>query len=506
MPLYNNLAYNLDQDLDIETVKGIQFSVLGPDEIRKRSVCEITKTDTYTGNEPVVNGLFDIRMGALELNRLCATCNQKASTCPNHMGHINLAIPLYHIMFFDVTKKLMKCVCFKCSKLLVSPDTTIPQFQEEMKRIMNIKNNQKRFENYVKFVSTIPNKIKSDKGCGFDGTLGCGNRLPSNIKRDTMKLIMEMYDIEEKVVNKIDLTADDVLRVFKRLSDKDMELLGFNPVWNRPEWLILTVFPVPPPAVRPSIIEENGQRREDDLTHKLCDIVKCNNMYKEKKQNGASIDSLSKIGYGLQYHVSTFFDNSIPGISPALQRNGRKLKSVSDRMKKKEGRIRGNLNAKRVDQSARSVITPDPYISIDQLGVPIKVAMNLTFPEVVNRYNIEDMKKLVIAGPDQWPGAKYVRKSGNKGATLNIKYADNTDYNRVEIANNLKYGDVVYRHLQDDDYVLFNRQPSLHKMSMMAHRAKIMPYKTFRLNVLVTPPYNADFDGDKIILSRTGSY
>ena len=280
MPLYNNLAYNLEQDLDIECIKGIQFSVLSPDDIRKRSVCEITKTDTYAGNEPVVNGLFDIRMGALELNRLCATCNQKASTCPNHMGHINLEVPLYHAMFFDTVRKLMKCVCFRCSKLFVSSNTTNPEYIEEIKKIQNIKNNHKRFETYVKFVGNIASKKKMDSGCGFDGAVGCGNHLPNNVKKETMKLVMEMADPTnlndsgKPIIEKIDIMADDALRVLKRISDADMELLGFNPQWNRPEWLILTVFPVPPPAVRPSIIEENGQRREDDLTHKLSDIVK----------------------------------------------------------------------------------------------------------------------------------------------------------------------------------------------------------------------------------------
>lgn len=506
MPLYSNLSYNLEQDLDIETVKGIQFSVLSPDEILKRSVCEITKTDTYSGNEPVVNGLFDIRMGALELNRLCGTCGLKASQCPNHMGHIKLETPLYHAMFFDNVRKLLKCVCFHCSKLIVSPDTTVPAFKDEITRIQSIKSNQKRFDAYVKFVSSIANKAKMN-GCGFiDGSPGCGNNLHVNVKKpQPMKLALEYAVIKDDTTSiskdDVDILPEQVLRVFKRIGDADMNLLGFNHLWCRPEWLICTVLPVPPPAVRPSIIEESGQRREDDLTHKLCDIVKHNIMYREKKNKNASVDSLTKISFALQYHVFTFLDNSIPGVSPSLQRNGRKLKSVSDRMKKKDGRIRGNLNAKRVDQSARSVITPDPYISIDQLGVPIKVAMNLTFPEIVNKNNIEYMRKLVRDGPDVWPGAKYVRKAGKNGITINIKYCD-----RVEVANDLKYNDVVHRHLQDNDYVLFNRQPSLHKMSMMCHRAKVMPYKTFRLNVLDTPPYNADFDGDKIILSRTGSY
>ena len=184
----------------------------------------------------------------------------------------------------------------------------------------------------------------------------------------------------------------------------------------------------------------------------------------------------------------------MPGVNPAQQRNGRNMKSVSHRMKKKEGRIRGNLNAKRVDQSARSVITPDPNISIDELGIPIKIAMNLTFPEVVNQYNIVKMKETVLIGPESWPGAKYIRKK-RTGLTINIKYGM-----KDRFSEELEIGDIVYRHMINDDYVLFNRQPSLHKMSMMCHKAKIMPYQTFRLNVLDTPPYNADFDGDEMNL------
>ena len=147
-------------------------------------------------------------------------------------------------------------------------------------------------------------------------------------------------------------------------------------------------------------------------------------------------------------------------------------------MRKKDGRIRGNLNGKRVDQSARSVITPDPYISIDELGVPIRVALNITFQEVVNVYNMEQMKKLILNGPDVFPGAKYVKKASNDMITINLKYADLN-----KIANELKIGDVVHRHLNDNDYVLFNRQPSLHKMSMMCHKVKVMPYQIGRAHV-----------------------
>ena len=127
MALYKNLSYE-NQPIDIETVKGIQFSILGPEEILKRSVCEVTKMDTYNGNEPVINGLFDIRMGAIEFNKLCGTCGQRATTCPNHMGHIKLVKPVYNAVFFDLTRKLLKCVCIKCSKLRISPQS--PKYKD----------------------------------------------------------------------------------------------------------------------------------------------------------------------------------------------------------------------------------------------------------------------------------------------------------------------------------------------------------------------------------------
>ena len=494
MSIYPELSYT-EQKVDIQEVRGIQFSVLSPEEIIKRSVVEINRTDTYAGSDPIIGGLFDSRMGVLEHNRVCSTCEQKNIFCPGHFGHIVLARPVFHAMFFDIVRKILKCVCFRCSKILISHLATNKDLKNDIQKIMMIKNNQKRWDAYFKLCNTST-KIKN---CGDDGTVGCNARQPSRYNKEgAMKIIAEWKDKatgdEATKVTQLEFTPEDIYRIFKRISDEEMEIMGFNPKWNKPEWMICTVLPVPPPAVRPSIIEENGQRREDDLTHKLSDIIKTNNNILDKINKGSSEETIKLITMVLQYHVFTFIDNQIPGLAPSQQRNGRKLKSVSDRMKKKEGRIRGNLNGKRVDQSARSVITPDPYISIDELGVPVRIAINITFPEIVNKYNIEKLRELIKNGPDTWPGAKYVKKI-HDSVTVNLKYADSK-----KIMNELKFGDIVHRHLSDGDYILFNRQPSLHKMSMMCHKVIIMPYQTFRLNVLDTPPYNADFDGDEMNL------
>jgi DNA-directed RNA polymerase II subunit RPB1 len=468
MSIYKELSY----ENEIDTIKGIRFSILSPDEIQNMSVAEITKTDTYVGVEPVINGLFDARMGILDFNKICQTCEEKNIFCPGHFGHINLAKPVFYIQFFDIVKKILKCVCFRCSKILINTES------DAIKAILNKKlSRQKRWELlYKQYCSKI-------KRCGSDTIDGCGAKQPDKIYREPIvKIVMEWKDLSEETKKQV-FNAEEILRILRRISDKDAEVLGFSRKFNRPEWMICTVLPVPPPAVRPSVRTDTGQRSEDDLTHKLCDIVKSNNALKLKIEKGASKEQVDIATQVLQYHVATFIDNNIPGINPAQQRTGRLLKSLTERLKSKDGRIRGNLMGKRVDFSARSVITPDPNISMDELGVPIKIAMNLTFPEIVNKYNRTRLYELVKNGPDVYPGAKFVRKGNWTKSLKNMP-------NREDLI--LEDGDIVDRHMIDGDPVLFNRQPSLHKYSMLCHRVKVMPFNTFRLNVVVCSGYNAD--------------
>ena len=175
---------------------------------------------------------------------------------------------------------------------------------------------------------------------------------------------------------------------------------------------------------------------------------------------------------------------------PMLQRNGRQYQCIMSRLNSKNGRIRGNLMGKRVDYSARSVITGDPNLSVRQLGVPMKIAKNLTKPMVVNDRNRKFLLKLVQNGPDEYPGAKILeRKNGDK---ISLRHTD-----RMSIK--LENGDIVHRHMMDGDAVLFNRQPSLHRMSMMCHIVKVMKMgDTFRMNVANTKPYNADKLSQKV--------
>ena len=482
LPLHH---INVDSNV-LNKVIGVQFSVLSPEEIQNSSVTEIFTQETYDGNIPKVGGLFDARMGVLDHCQICPTDKLNNKSCPGYFGHLKLSHPVFNMQYITMIRKILKCICFRCSKLRVEVPDDHPIYSTHK---------AKRFAAYYGLVQKCKPKMCGESlienGCDVDHD-GCGVEYPSNITKNA-----SFHELSAKWQSKGDIearqlvwNAADVLKIFARITDKDNITMGFNPAWCKPEWMIYTVFPVSPPSMRPSVKQDNNTRMEDDLTHKLCDIVKTNRMLKQKLEKNAHPSVINDWIQLLQYHTATYIDNTIPGIPIAQQRSGRALKSIKERIKSKEGRVRGNLMGKRVNNSARSVITPDPNISIDELGVPKKIAMNLTFPEKVTTYNISHLSKLVLNGPNKYPGAKTYKECST-GRTISLKHVDLSSVS-------VSIGDIVYRHLQDGDIVLFNRQPSLHKMSMMAHKVKVMPFNTFRLNVSVTTPYNADFDGDEM--------
>lgn len=455
---------------------GIQFSVLSPEEIRNASVAEITNRESYTNNKPVIGGLFDPRMGVLEPGLICPTDGLDYIKTPGYFGHIELAKPVFYIQYLAVIQKILRCVCFKCSKLLISKE----KYSQALKM---------EGEHRWKYVFGIASKVKR---CGDDISDGCGCLQPNKLRKEGLATLFAEWKSDDGKQIVIKLTAEMVLKILKRISDEDVTFMGFSATWSRPDWMICQVMAVPPPAVRPSVKHDAQQRSEDDLTHILVSIIKTNKILQEKIQTNAPANVVEDWTTVLQYYIATQVDNKIPGVASVAQRSGRPLKSIKDRLNGKGGRMRGNLMAKRVDFSARSVITADPNISISELGIPMKIAKNLTRPIVVNDMNKMFLKKLVENGPDIHPGAKILEKKN--GDSITLRYVDKRTIN-------LENGDIVHRHIMNGDPVLFNRQPTLHRMSMMCHRAKIMKQgDTFRLNVAATKPYNADFDGDEMNL------
>lgn len=473
MATVSNQKSRMGEFIHPSKIIGVQFSMLSPEEIRKNSVAEITKRDTYNGNKPVYGGLFDPRMGVLEPGLICNTDGLTYTDTPGYFGHIELARPVFFIQHIKEIMKVCRCVCFKCSKLLLN--------KQAHKHVLDM-DGEHRWD----YVTDACSKVRR---CGDNTEHGCGCKQPDKIKLDGIANLfaiwenIETQDGAERKIN-MKLTPEVILKIFKRISDEDVYFLGFNPLWSRPDWMVCQVLPVPPPAMRPSVKQDAQQRSEDDLTHIYGNIIKTNNDLKTKIEENAQGNVVESLTMVLQYYIAMIVNNKVKGAMPLAQRSGRPLQCIMSRLNSKNGRIRGNLMGKRVDQSARSVITGEPNISMRELGVPMKIAKNLTKPVVVNDLNRDFLTKLVLNGPDVHPGAKVLERKNGENISLR-----NIDRASIRLEN----GDVVHRHMMDGDAVLFNRQPSLHRMSMMAHIVKVMKMgDTFRLNLSCTKPYNAD--------------
>jgi DNA-directed RNA polymerase II subunit RPB1 len=485
---------------DIKNVQRITFNILGNDEVKKYSSVRkdpfgINIAESYDNYEPKKGGLVDLRLGTCDIYLPCTTCGLNSNDCPGHFGHTELSEYVYHFGFLETIVVNLKKVCHRCSNLLF--DKTDINLQTFLN-----KNNKMRAKETKEIV-------KNNKFCPH-----CGTPVPK-IKQEvkeasaSIKIIIEK-EISESIVDEKGITTDDkrtikeelsprrCYNIFKNVSNNDCILLGFDPDVSRPEDMILTRFPIPPVAIRPTakIDFMSSSTMEDSLTLKIADIISTNIKVRDQmNRDSANVKDMNTL---LQYHIATYFDNNSKLPTSEFKSGGKPTKSIADRLKAKEGRVRFNLMGKRVDFSARSVITSDPNINIDEVGVPLKVAMELTIPEEVTPKNIKYLTKLVKNGRDVYPGANFVfRTTFINGKPVNQKI--DLKYRKKDIK--LSYGDVVERHIINGDYVLFNRQPTLHKPSMMGHKIHVLnrdDANTFRMNVSVAGPYNADFDGDEM--------
>ena len=484
----------------VDRIVAMQFGVLSPDDIRRHSVVPIITPELYDGATPKPGGLFDPRMGVLHRDMRCPTDERGHIDCPGYFGHLDLALPVLHYQYIKWIIKILRCVCPMCS---------YPRF--------NMNNRAHR-----QYLMSTTRDTRLDRAVEISGKHKicdrCGHCLPRIVKKDSTQLhcIQFMYKID-KTDRIVRFLPEMVEGIFQKITDADCRHLGLSPEHCRPEWLICSVVPIPPPNMRPPAHKNSQLPRHDDLTYKLCDVIKANRALakyiellrartekaeraedpRPQQQTTQTTNAINCYRRVLQYHVAVLVDNTMQGLPQAQQRTGRPLRCIKSRIKGKEGRVRGNLNGKRVNSSARSVITPDPSLSIDQLGVPQTIAEKLTFPQTVTRFNLHVMIRIVSNGANIYPGCNKIELHRDGRTRIYAMSVMNTQ-RRYVLANELRIGDIVHRHLVNGDAVLFNRQPSLHKMSMMCHRVRVLPYLTFRLNVNVTSPYNADFDGDEM--------
>lgn len=430
----------------------ISFHLLSPEQIKKLAAAKIVTPELYDiDGYPVDGGLMDLRLGAIDPGVRCRTCGGRLKECLGHPGVIELARLIMHLKYVPLIELFLRCFCHECGKILID--------EEQVKKLTPGQRVKKAKDvKKCPHCSSVQEKIKIEKPTTFH-------------------------------LGKRRMTPTEIREVLVKISDEEVRKAGVNPNTCRPEWAVLSLLLVPPVTVRPSITLESGERSEDDLTHKLSDIIRANQRLWENLNAGAPEVIIEDLWDLLQFHVTTFFDNTVAKIPPARHRSGQPLKTITERIKGKEGRIRKNLSGKRVNFSGRSVISPDPYIKINEVGIPLEIAKIITVSETVTELNIEKMKELIRK--EDYPSANYIIRPDGKKKRI-------TPELKEEIIEELQPKYRVERHLQDGDILLFNRHPSLHRGSLMMHYVKVLPYKTFRLHPSVTFPYNADFDGDEM--------
>ncbi|KAL0058555.1 DNA-directed RNA polymerase III subunit C1 (rpo31) [Marasmius tenuissimus] len=488
-----------------KVIKKIQFSLLNTQDTVKISEFEVTHRDLYTPTDrlPVKDGVLDRRLGTTEKNAFCETCGHDSVNCVGHYAYIKLVVPVFHIGYFKHTIQILQCICKTCARVLLEePDRRV--YLKRFRR-PNLENIQRQA--LFKSVNTMARKMVYCPYCtATNGAVKKAGALKIIHDKFRAKKTAEEMDKWKKsfgpavdsqkelalFLNKSvheDLNPLKVLDLFKRITDEDCELLGLQPEHGRPEEFLWQYISVPPPAIRPSVAQD-GASNEDDLTVKLTEIVFTNALIKQGLSKGAPTPQFMEQWEFLQLSVAMYINSELPGVPS--QMGQKPIRGFVQRLKGKQGRFRGNLSGKRVDFSGRTVISPDPNLRIDEVAVPERVAKILTYPERVTTHNNESLRQAIRNGTDVHPGANYV--SNDRGKKY-LKFG-----NRALIADHLAIGDVVERHIIDGDIVLFNRQPSLHRLSIMCHRVKVRPWRSFRLNECVCGPYNADFDGDEMNL------
>eukprot|EP00301_Raphidiophrys_heterophryoidea_P004750 c12041_g1_i1.p1 GENE.c12041_g1_i1~~c12041_g1_i1.p1 ORF type:complete len:1414 (+),score=363.96 c12041_g1_i1:42-4244(+) len=488
----------------------IQFGMPSSHDICRASHLNVVNQEMFVLPErsPFPHGVLDPRLGVSRGDAQCTTCGQSLDLCAGHFGHVKLELPVFHIGYFKAIVNVCQSICKNCCKvLLAGKDRT------SVLARMRTKGDGIARKDIAYNVILKCRKVRACPHCDFvngtvkkTGPFRIVHERYAKCKPTDPQLVDFKQSFEQAIVHNKDITQllgrcqDDltpirVQKMFENIPPEDCELLDMDPVHGRPERMIVNYVVVPPVCIRPSVVMNKGSN-EDYLTTKLTEIIRVNNTLRAAMEKGAAVGIVFENYDFLQLQTALLINSDISGLPFAMQSVAKEGRSLIQRLKGKKGRFRGNLSGKRVDFTGRTVISPDPNLRIDQVAVPVAMARKLTYPERVNKHNIQRLRVSVFNGPDVHPGANQVIMGSDP---LKLpKFLKHVD--RRAVSQKLREGDIVERHMIDDDVVLFNRQPSLHKLSIMSHNAKIMPWHTLRFNECVCAPYNADFDGDEMNL------
>ncbi|KAG9397068.1 RNA polymerase Rpb1 domain 5 [Carpediemonas membranifera] len=497
-------------------IDGIQFSTFSDAEIAKVSEVEVCNGSVrQQSSEIVPYGPLDLRLGLSEKQGVCQTCGKALLECEGHYGFVKFPLPVIHPGYLGTVINNLNMVCHQCSSVLLTG--------EQQKKFRHLLDTAPGATEVKKIRETMLADCKKCKKCPHcTGDSGLTQKVGAfKVVHDQARLytnagktsLSNPVRIEYQQVAKVnlaiqqnlhrvmgpDLTPIDIRRIFSNITDEHVRFLCMDPKISRPEDHIVQTVAVPPSCIRPSVNSSFQGSNEDDITMKLADIVKAAHALESDIETGADSTQVMTKWEALQIHLAIMISGEVPkNVAIDANTNYQSIRGLETRLKGKQGRYRGNLLGKRVDFSGRTVIGPDPNLGIHEVGVPRLMAMRMTFPEPVNARNIQMLRSMVNNGPEVWPGANYIIKQG-RGNRPSVKQIV-LPFNREQLARKLEVGDVVERHMINGDACLFNRQPSLHRVSIMCHQAHILEGRTLRFNVACCGPYNADFDGDEMNL------
>ncbi|KAK2077195.1 hypothetical protein QBZ16_004829 [Prototheca wickerhamii] len=467
-------------------------------EIIQNSELQVYERALYKmpDRRPQPNGVLDARLGVSNKRAVCETCGQPLSECTGHFGHIKLELPVFHIGYLRNTIQILQCICKTCARVLLPAD----ERRAFLRRFRSLRTERVQRDAVFRRVLDRCKRVRQCPHCGADngvvkkvsGTLKIVHDGPSRggggSGGTAARASPEGRAQTVGALPPPELTTACRYHEGVRAGLSRVVLDDLNPLRVR------QLFQAIPMADLDVEMDAGAGSNEDDITMRLANIVETNATLRQDLAAGAPVSNLVEHWDYLQFLCATVINSDLPGLNAMYQTGSGGMKptrGLVQRLKGKQGRFRGNLSGKRVDFSGRTVISPDPNLHVSQVCVPQLMAQVLTYPERVTTFNIDKLRRRVLAGASTWPGAAFVIfPNGDK---VFLKYGD-----RRRIAAALRVGDVVERHLEDNDVVLFNRQPSLHRMSIMAHRARVMPGRTLRFNECVCSPYNADFDGDEM--------
>lgn len=440
--------------MNYKNIERIHFGVMSPEDIIRMSVVEVQSNKLGSMGMPY--SVYDPRMGPMQSGISCVTCGMEIKDCPGHFGHIRLNTRIIHPLFYKHVLSFLKCFCFTCSRLLVTKEHL------ELWGLLKLHDSNR--------MERVLEKLTKMRMCAH-----CGLLQPQYIFSATENQFAAVHKTPDGP-ERLYLSVLDIQSIFDTILDDDVRLLGIRPERMKPSSLLLSVLPVIPPRSRPFIVTAHAMC-DDDMTIQLCEIIKLNNYLMDE-----SLTETKRAKYiqSLQFRIKTLFDNSKGN---AKHTNSRQLKGIKERLTGKDGLIRMNLLGKRCNQTARTVIGPDPTLRVNEIAIPPYIADTLSYPERVTTFNREWLTQLVKSGQAD----TVIRKERR----FYLKYADDFQ---------LQLGDVVERKVRDGDLLLLNRQPTLHLSSMLAMKVIRRPGKTIRMNLAITGTFNGDFDGDEMNL------